>query len=392
MGKHFFITGGSGQLGDDLVPRILRRIPDSTITLLIRAESDKHALERLRSIARRISRDEGVSDAEQRIDCVSGDVLHDGCGLTEEQRKRLIGRVTHIIHGAATIRFDHPLEEARAVNLGGTRHLLDFARRSADEGRLERFVYIGTSSVSGNRAGRIREHELEMGQGFFNTYEQSKCESERLVRNHFGILPICVVRPSIVIGDSRSGRTTSFNVIYIPLRLLHRGWLKAIPGSPTTLLDLVPVDWVNDVMIHIMERNDSNGKVYHLTAGPSRAAALGELVEIATSYFEENAPLPEPRSVRFVNVEEFARTDPSSGGRNAALQAQLATLLPYISVNRLFDSQNTDAALAGSGIAFPQFEDYADRILGYCLKTNWGKTKDEAAGYNGPSAGNAGSG
>ena len=60
-------------------------------------------------------------------------------------------------------------------------------------------------------------------------------------------------------------------------------------------------------------------------------------------------------------------------GREEALMSQLDTLLPYVSINRLFDSRNTDALVAGSGIEFPLFRNYADRIFEYCVKTNWGK-------------------
>jgi len=60
-------------------------------------------------------------------------------------------------------------------------------------------------------------------------------------------------------------------------------------------------------------------------------------------------------------------------GREDAFMAQLDTLLPYVSVDRLFDSANTDALLAGSSIEFPPFTDYAERIFEYCVRTNWGK-------------------
>jgi hypothetical protein len=77
--------------------------------------------------------------------------------------------------------------------------------------------------------------------------------------------------------------------------------------------------------------------------------------------------------MEFVTREEFERRRTESRGREEALLGQLDTLLPYVSVDRLFDSRTTDALLAGSGIAFPQFHTYAERILRYCLATQWGK-------------------
>jgi thioester reductase-like protein len=371
MAEHFFITGGTGLVGAQLLPRLLRAFPDSTLTLLVRGEDDAEAQARIAAIGMRLAAEERLSPS--RIRGVRGDVMEEDFGLAAPRLEQLLRETTYIIHGAATIRFDHPLEEARAINCGGTRRALDLARRSADRGILRRFVYIGTSSVSGQRAGRITEDELEMGQSFFNTYEQSKCESERLVRDDFARIPAVVFRPSIIIGDSRTGRTSSFNVIYIPLRLVQRGLLSFVPGSPATKMDLVPVDWVDDVMVHIMGKEEANGKVCHVTAGPERAAPLGEVVLTATEYFDRHTPGERPRVMEFVTREEFERRRKLTRGREEALLGQLDTLLPYVSVDRLFDARNTDALLAGSGIAFPLFRDYAGQILRYCVDTQWGK-------------------
>ncbi len=373
MDTRIFMTGGTGMIGTSLISRLLRSFPASTITLLVRAGDEAELGARLDSIVRTVERDSHPGDARERLRGVRGDLLEENLGLPEPLYRQLARETTHIVHGAATIRFDHPIEEARMINCGGTSRVLALARLGVDSGTLARFVYIGTSSVSGRRHGHIYEHELEMGQEFFNTYEQSKCESERLVRNAMGEIPAVIFRPSIVIGDSRTGRTGSFNVIYIPLRLLERGLLDVVPGTPETTLDLVPVDWVNDVMAWCMGREEAVGEVCHVTAGPGRAARLGDVVRHARDYFDAHAPRRTPRTVEFITREEFARRRAAARGREEAMMAQLDTLLPYVTVDRLFDSSATDRLLAGSGIGFPLYATYADRILGYCLKTRWGK-------------------
>jgi thioester reductase-like protein len=373
MNAHFFITGGTGLVGRNLLPRLLKQYPGSTMTLLVRGEDDDDAQDRVRAIARQVGLEEDIPDASKRIEGVLGDVGLDRCGMSQHQIARIVREATHIIHGAATIRFDHPIDEARAINCGGTRRMLAIAHMGVEKGRLERFVYIGSSSVSGQRAGHILEHELEMGQKFFNTYEQSKNESERLVRDHFDRIPCTVFRPSIIIGDSRTGRTSSFNVIYIPLRLLHKGLLTYVPGRPETTLDLVPIDWVDDAMVYIMSRAESVGKVYHITAGPERAAPLGEVIRLAIEYFDAYTPLTHPRTIEYISREEFERRRARMRGREEALMSQLDTLLPYVSINRLFNSANADALLAESTITFPLFPTYAERIFAYCVKTKWGK-------------------
>jgi thioester reductase-like protein len=376
MRAHFFITGGTGLVGINLIPRILRAWPASTISLLVRGEDEADANDRVRKIAERMVREHSIPDATERLEALLGDVSLDHCGLGPAQVETVVHRTTHIIHGAATIRFDHPIDEARAINCGGTRRVLAIAHMCREKGQLERFVYIGTSSVSGQRGGVIYEHELEMGQTFFNTYEQSKMESERIVRDQFHRLPCTVFRPSIIIGDSRTGETSSFNVIYIPLRLIQKGLLTYVPGRPDTTLDLVPIDWVDDAMVYIMQRPESVGGVYHITAGPSRAARLEDVVIRAQRYFDLHTPLNQPRIMEFITRVEFERRRSLMRGREEALMGQLDTLLPYVSVDRLFDSRNTDALLHGSDIRFPLFVDYAERIFEYCVRTRWGKGGD----------------
>ncbi len=373
MSSHFFITGGTGLVGTNMLPRLLLKFPGSTITLLVRGEDEAEANQRARNIAHQVSTEYNIADATKRIDGMLGDVNLDNCGLNAAQLQRVVAETTHVIHGAATTRFDHPIDEARSINCGGTRRIIAIAQMCMEKGTLERFVYIGSSSVSGQRAGYIREDELEMGQKFFNTYEQSKNESERIVRDHFDRLPATVFRPSIIIGDSKTGRTSSFNVIYIPLRLLQKGMLTYVPGAPDTLMDLVPIDWVDDAMVHIMTRPESTGKVYHITAGEHRAAALSEVVGRAIEYFDEHTPLKHPRSIEYITREEFERRRSLMRGREEALMGQLDTLLPYVSINRLFDSSNADVLLEGSGIEFPLFRNYSEKIFEYCVKTNWGK-------------------
>jgi long-chain acyl-CoA synthetase len=186
-------------------------------------------------------------------------------------------------------------------------------------------------------------------------------------------MPCVVFRPSIIIGDSRTGKTSSFNVIYIPLRLLQKGLLTYVPGTPETKLDLVPIDWVDDAITYILQQPESIGKVFHITAGPQRAATLGETVLLALRYFDIHTPLVQPRTMEFISREEFERRRALMRGREEAMMSQLDTLLPYVSIDRLFDSRNADSLLANSEIQFPKFTDYADRIFEYCVSTQWGK-------------------
>ena len=161
--------------------------------------------------------------------------------MDPESYRRLQAETTRVIHSAATVRFDHSLDEARHINVEGTRQILDFAGGHAP---ASSFTYVGTAYVAGERYDLVREDELNVGQGYRNTYEQTKAEAEALVRSRLGSLPGVILRPSIIVGDSRTGVTSSFKMMYWPLKIYARRLWRTVPGYPDAVLDIVPVDYV----------------------------------------------------------------------------------------------------------------------------------------------------
>ena len=118
---------------------------------------------------------------------------------------------------------------------------------------LRRLVHVSTAYVGGRHAGTFREDDLDVGQEFRNSYEQSKYEAELEVQA--SDLPLVVARPSIVVGDRYSGWTPAFNVIYWPLRAFARGMLDEVPANPDGVVDIVPVDYVADALVHLLARH-----------------------------------------------------------------------------------------------------------------------------------------
>ena len=160
-----------------------------------------------------------------------------------------------MMHCAASIAFDLPLEDARAINVEGTREVIGFARECKALGRLERFVHVSTAYVSGKQSGTFRERQLDAAQEFRNTYEQTKWEAEHVVMAAGDLAP-AIARPSIVMGESDTGWTPAFNVLYWPLRAFSRGLFDEIPALPAAHVDVVPVDYVADALVHLL---DSHG-------------------------------------------------------------------------------------------------------------------------------------
>jgi long-chain acyl-CoA synthetase len=219
------LSGATGFLGTELLLRQLERT-DRPIFTLVRASTDQAAQQRIDGLLQRTFGPAGRRYAA-RIEAVAADLSAPGLGLSEARRRGLAERTSTIIHCAASVSFTLPLWEARAINLEGTRGMLELAGQCAS---LDCYGHVSTAFVAGTRPGTFCEHDLEVGQDFRNTYEQSKYEAERLVHAHEG-LPYKIMRPSIVVGDRRSGWTAAFNVLYWPLRAFARGLFTAVRRS-----------------------------------------------------------------------------------------------------------------------------------------------------------------
>ena len=93
----------------------------------------------------------------------------------------LAEKIGEIVHGAATVSFSLGLDASRAMNVEGTRQILQFAALCQARGGLRRLSHISTAYVAGEHSGCFSEDDLDVGQSFRNGYERSKFEAERLV-------------------------------------------------------------------------------------------------------------------------------------------------------------------------------------------------------------------
>jgi long-chain acyl-CoA synthetase len=308
-----------------------------------------------------------------------GDVTEPGCGLDERGRAWLASASSvRILHGAAEVRFDLPASVMRARNVDGTAHLLALAR--ARGSRLERFDHISTAYVAGDREGLALETEVDVGQRPRNAYEASKLEAEIEVHQaRQEGLPVAVHRPSIVVGDARTGRAASFKVLYWPLAVYARGRFRTVFGRAECPIDVVPVDFVADAILALCARPGSLGGCYHLCAGPRRQSSVGELAGYAQAELGG-------RPIRYVDPDVYLRyLRPVIRPLLRLIRPEVAekggVYLPYLRGNPSFDVSERERALAGSGLDPPPVERFFRNVLRYAVASDFGR-RDPAAGQS----------
>jgi long-chain acyl-CoA synthetase len=361
------LTGATGFLGSELLARVLEG-GDRPVVALVRAGDDRAAQERVDALVAGVV---GEAGAPGRVTGLAADLTRDGLGLAPAVVDDLARHVTTVVHCAASVSFSLALEESRAINVDGTRRVLELARACArgTGSRFDRFAYVSTAFVSGSHRGVFGPDDLEKGQGFRNPYEQSKYECELLVRAAAAELPIQVFRPSIVVGDRRSGWTSSFNVLYQPLRAFSRGMYSILPGRLKAPVDVVPIDYVADALWALLARPLPASRTHLLVAG-RQAATVDQLVDAASSYFGRPGPrIVDPTLFRCAIAPLLRRR----GGSMRAVLEHSSVYFPYFNVRTWFDDQATDALLAQQGISVTPLRDYLPRLLDFAVATRWGK-------------------
>ena len=374
MSDIVFLTGATGLVGQYLVSKIMRADNKTSLFLLIRGDSDKDVESRLDKLLSPLSPSIDPEHVRKRIKAIRGDITLNQFGISGDAYINLASKVTHIIHSAASVKFHLPLEQARAVNVTGTKEVIELARLAQRRGQLKHFAFISTAYVSGERRGLIKEDELDRGQHFSNTYEQTKLESEKLIRRFSDTLPTTIFRPSNIAGDSKTGLTPSFNGLYTPLKFISRGLVKYLPGLHNTALDVVPVDFVCDALFHILFRSeDSAGRIYHLAYGQKNRTTVGEIADLAVDYFNQASKQRQIPRVKFISKESSRAEEKLLNHREKRTLEALKVYVPHLEISKSFDTTNTKAKLQGTDITPPHFNKYYRTILQYCLLTNWGK-------------------
>jgi long-chain acyl-CoA synthetase len=362
-----FLTGATGFVGMELMARYLERT-DRRVYALVRGADDHEVQARMRRTL--LGLFGPANPYAGRVVAVRGDVTRAGLGVPGGL-DWLAEEVSEIVHGAASVSFDQELQTMRAINVDGTQRVLELAERCRARGTLRRMSYISTAYIAGDRSGCFSEDDLDVGQLFHNTYEQSKFEAECLIARSHERLPVTIFRPSIIVGERDSGWTSSFNVLYWPLRAFARGSYFALPARGESPVDVVPVDYVADAIFALSQAPEAEGQRFHLSAGTD-VSSVAELVELAAAFFKRPSPhLLEPALYHRVVHPLLLRSAADERSRRALARSEI--FFPYFAMRAAFDNRRARIALRGRAVATTPLSSYFERLIRFALAAEWGR-------------------
>jgi thioester reductase-like protein len=354
------LTGATGYLGSYIVAELLTHCRER-LALLVRAESNAAARQRLWQALQLHMDFAHFQDALERCDLYVGDITQSQLGLTATAWHRLVCSTTAVIHTAAAVN-RLSLRRCMEVNLRGTLAVIQLAHAAHAHHGLRRFSAVSTVSVAGFRHDVVvSEDEALPGNHYDNDpYGVSKQCCEALIHALLADVPYTIFRPSAILGDSRFPQTTQFDNARAFVTFARAG---VLPLPPEWHLDLVPADYVGRAIVSLHQKDRLAHQVYHLSAGV-HAPTYQEIVDSLRQYVPSPGPFFVPALRRPVVAMVTAAAALPRHWRLTRAATLLKVFMPYLLSNTVFDNTRATTEL---GMAPPPFQTYAGPLYQFLI-------------------------
>ena len=330
-GRVYLLTGATGFLGKVLLEVLLRQREElrvEQVYVLIRPRGALSANERFwREVVSSDCFSRLPPDWTDRVVVLEGHLERPGLDLDQNVRDEITGRVTHVLHAAASVDFDMPLPAAAQSNIATSLNLLELTQSCS---RLRKFVYVSTAYTSlypGDGTpieekltplprpaeeiyrsildGTAVERDLLSRSGHPNTYTLTKSLAEHLLVARRGAVPLAIVRPSIISASWRHpfpGWIDSAAGFAAFVILLGMGHMRAVVANPDARLDLIPVDEVaKRVLLACQTTTDVKAPplIHHAVAGLEHSATIRECWHCIRDFYSVHR-VERPPAVRYM--------------------------------------------------------------------------------------------
>jgi Putative dehydrogenase domain of multifunctional non-ribosomal peptide synthetases and related enzymes len=352
------ITGVTGFLGGAVLEKILNEKQAYNLLLLVRAETQDAALERVKDNMRKFNVSEGALSTITPQQILLGDLGSPEAFLNDPR----LDRVTHVLNCAAVASFgNNPL--IWKVNVEGT---LAFAQRMAQVNTLQSFLHVGTAmsctpepdSVVAESAG-FRDNAEHLV-----AYTHSKSTIEQLMRQHCPTMPLVIARPSIVVGHTHHGCQPSSSIFWVFSMGLM---LQKFMCSMDDRIDVIPVDYCADALLMLLSKSLPHGEVVHISAGEESSVRFADIDNAMASALEKAPVGDKYAQVSYETLVKMRRElKDIFGPCNERLMLKAMRLYgAFATLNVRFSN---DKLLKLGMPKPPRFTDYIDR----CVQTTRG--------------------
>lgn len=381
-----FLTGGTGFTGSFLAVELLKK--GYPVVFLSRPTDKLSGSERVRQVL------DWHNFTGGNFEVVEGQITEPHLGLNDGDYARLLETVDEIWDCAAETSFsERGRRQSEAVNVKGTRNVLNLAV----EGKCQFFHFMSTAYVAGKRHGVCQE-DFEIQTDFYNVYEETKYKAEQ------SVLATCkeagirasIYRPSIIYGESKSGKSLQFKAMYVMAQTIH--YLKKyfekdfdenngaratqlgvrregdrfyMPGrilqSNGSSINLVPIDFVAAQCVALME-NSLEGDIFNVIN--HRPATLEEMLGYLEKFFNTDG-------LRVVPEKDFLE-QPETPLEKLGYSF-IEVYRPYLCDTRIFENGKSASISEQCNIVCPRldYESFA-RCIDYAIKVDWGKAAKKA--------------
>lgn len=260
MKQTYFITGFPGFLAEQLLTQLFNDYPTEIdhVYMLTLPTTKVQAQNQLKHFVK----DNDLNSDDFSL--IEGDITQPNIGLQSSNNK-FSDTITHVFHLAAVYDLAVPEELAYQVNVVGTENVNIWVQNLP---HLKRYIYFSTAYISGKREGTIYETDLVHHEPFKNHYEETKYIAEVSVEALKTKVPLTIIRPGVVKGNSITGKTIKFDGLYFLLNVFDKlKFLPIIPmiGNEEVEGNFVPSDYVIKATSFLAINDIGINKTYHLT-------------------------------------------------------------------------------------------------------------------------------